>query len=868
MLPDLFEAQVAGSAATIALTLGDQQHTYGQLDAAANRLARHIIAAGVGPEDLVVVALDRSLDMITAILAILKSGAAYVPLDPSYPDERLNFVIRDCGAKLGLTTFAIGHRLNGTLPWAILDDPETKNLLSAYSELSPAQGDRKSPLGPENLAYVIYTSGSTGTPKGVGVTHQNVVRLFSATDHWFGFGPNDVWTLFHSYGFDFSVWEIWGALLYGARLVIVSEDTRLSPRDFLTLLVREKVTVLNQTPTAFYQLSEVQAERNVQTPDLRYVIFGGEALEFRKLQRWYANHADDAPKLINMYGITETTVHVTYLALDAGMAAEASESLIGASIPDLGVHLLDENLSPVSEGNIGEICVTGAGVARGYVNRPELTAQRFLPDPYGPNGARMYRSGDLARRRPDGGLEFHGRADQQVKIRGFRIELGEIEAALAGINEVGQAAVTVRDLAGEPSLVAYLTPRSGMPLPSDATLRATLARALPRHAIPAGFVRLAALPLTVNGKLDRAALPAPKPLEYPSGISENSNVFQSITETEQKLRSLFSKILRIHPPGLSENFFDLGGNSMLGIQLVYDIEKSLGKKLPMSTLYLHSTVEKLALKIDHGAENSIYTSLVPIYTDHPGVPIFMVHWVERDLARALGMRRPVFGLSLGMAVGDRDDESALPERMEDIAAHYVHEMRLVQPEGPYQLIGHSAGGLIAFEMAQQLAAIGQSVSMLGLLDSAIPLKKEERVLLPLGAQIRNILRTPLPRVWSKARKIIFRRFEQLPFKVKPNMKYLMNSVLNRINYIENIIEEYDPKPYPGRINLFKSMVPAVQIRTASAQPIEWGWKNLAGGGLVVHDIPGDHMAIVKHPLAEMTAAKLEACLIPLETATT
>jgi amino acid adenylation domain-containing protein/non-ribosomal peptide synthase protein (TIGR01720 family) len=407
--------------------------TYGELERQANRLAHCLQARGVRPGDRVALLLERSAEMVVAILGVLKAGAAYVPIDPAYPADRVSFVREDSGAALLLTAEDL----------EALDSYPTERL--------------DLPLDPELPAYVIYTSGSTGTPKGVVVTHANVDRLFTATDPWFGFGPEDVWTLFHSYAFDFSVWELWGALRYGGRLLVLSFLESRDPEGFHRLLRDERVTVLNQTPSAFRQLVRA-SEGKPAAPSLRYVIFGGEALEPAVLAPWLARYGDQRPRLINMYGITETTVHVTYRPL--GEADLTAGSRIGVPIPDLSVHLLDAFLRPAPVGVPGEIHVGGAGLAQGYLDRPALTAERFVPDPFsGAPGARLYRSGDLARRRPDGDLEYLGRIDHQVKLRGYRIELGEVESALARHPQVREAVVLLRQDEGEDRLVAYVVPR-------------------------------------------------------------------------------------------------------------------------------------------------------------------------------------------------------------------------------------------------------------------------------------------------------------------------------------------------------------------------------------------------------------------------
>ncbi|WP_347943185.1 amino acid adenylation domain-containing protein, partial [Sphaerisporangium sp. TRM90804] len=444
--------------------------TYAELNQRANRLAHYLIGRGVGPEDLVALLFPRSLDLVVGILAVLKAGAAYLPLDPDYPAERIAFMLDD--AKPALLLGAAGHPGHPAVPHVVPDDAETAAEVAARPATDPTDETRRRPLTADSPAYVIYTSGSTGRPKGVVVPHRNVMRLFTATGHWFGFGPDDVWTLFHSAAFDFSVWELWGALLHGGRVVVVPYEVSRSPDLFLGLLAREGVTVLNQTPSAFYQL--IQADQN--NPDLgrrlrlRTVVFGGEALDPPRLADWYRRHPHDAPRLVNMYGITETTVHVTYAPLDDPDVTSSQASVIGTGIPDLATAVLDERLAPVPPGTVGELYVGGAGLARGYLGRPGLTAQRFVADPAGPPGARMYRTGDLVRGDTAGVLEYQGRADEQVKIRGVRIEPGEIASVLTEHPGVDQAAVVVhQDGPDDRRLVAYVVPGSGdVPVPEEA----------------------------------------------------------------------------------------------------------------------------------------------------------------------------------------------------------------------------------------------------------------------------------------------------------------------------------------------------------------------------------------------------------------
>jgi amino acid adenylation domain-containing protein len=440
----------------------------------------------------------------------------------------------------------------------------------------------------------MFTSGSTGQPKGVAVTHGNVARLFAATESWFGFGPADVWTLFHSFAFDFSVWELWGALRYGGRLVVVPHAVSRSPEAFAALLLREGVTVLNQTPSAFRQLVEVDKTAPAALAGLRLVIFGGEALDLPSLRQWIDTHGDERPALVNMYGITETTVHVTYRRIRAEDVT-GGRSRIGVPIPDLDLHLLDpRSFELVPDGTVGEICVGGAGVARGYLHKPDVSAARFVPNGSGDRaGDRLYRSGDLARRRNDGDLEYVGRADDQVKVRGFRIELGDIEAALLGHASVGAAAVVLTTTSGgDRRLAAYVVPKAGAIVRSP-DLLAHLHDAIPDYMIPAGVAVLDHLPINENGKLDRRRLP---PVEaWPARAADPVS---PRTATEAALAEIFRSALELPAIGVADNFFDAGGHSMLAVRIVSRARELFGIDLPVSTLFHAPTVERLAAVVD------------------------------------------------------------------------------------------------------------------------------------------------------------------------------------------------------------------------------------------------------------------------------
>jgi amino acid adenylation domain-containing protein/non-ribosomal peptide synthase protein (TIGR01720 family) len=595
-LHELFEAQAARSPQAIAVVYEQERLSYGELNRRANQLAHHLRARGVGRGALVGLCVERSLELVVGLLAILKAGGAYVPLDPSYPPERLAAMIEDAGLALALGQERVRNGLTAYQDRLVCLDRDWPSI----AECSSANIDGAAQ--PDDLAYIIYTSGSTGQPKGVMVSHANVGRLFAATQSWFHFDEHDVWTLFHSFAFDFSVWELWGALLHGGRLVVTPYEVSRSPQAFYMLLASEGVTVLNQTPSAFRQL--IQAETSVVgTTDLhlRYIIFGGEALELDSVGRWFDRHGDQQPQLVNMYGITETTVHVTYRPLSIADVRAEPGSVIGRAIPDLELYVLDAQLQPVPIGVAGELYVGGDGVARGYLGRPALTAERFIPNPFlkaqdagfipHPSASRLYKTGDLARYLPNGDLEYLGRIDQQVKLRGFRIELGEIEAALRQHPALREATVLAReDTPGDRQLVAYLVARGAPPTVSE--LRSLLQRTLPDHMTPAAFVFLAALPLTTNGKLDRNALPKPdaaRPaLEQP---------FRAPRTPEQELLArIWSETLKIERVGIHDNFFALGGDSIRSVR-VLALAKEQGLDLSLQQLFRCQTIAELTQEL-------------------------------------------------------------------------------------------------------------------------------------------------------------------------------------------------------------------------------------------------------------------------------
>ena len=585
-LHQLFEQQAARTPSARAVTCEGEELNYAELNARANQLAHRLRALGVGPESLVALCLERGPDLVVGILGILKAGGAYVPCDPEVPAERLAFILADTGAAVLVTQENLLPRL-GASATEILCLDRDRALLAAQPASDPQVA-----VGPENLAYVIYTSGSTGQPKGCCVTHHNASRLFAATEEWFHFDARDVWTLFHSFAFDFSVWEIWGALLYGGRLVVVPQAVCRAPDAFYELLAAERVTVLNQTPSSFLQLiAAEQAEVAPRSLALRYVIFGGEALNLAALRPWFDRHGDQQPRLVNMYGITETTVHVTYRPLTRADLS-APGSVISRAIPDLDLYVLDPALQPCPVGTPGELHVGGAGLARGYLNRPELTAERFFANPH-QSGGRLYKTGDLARYLADGDIEYLGRIDRQVKIRGYRIEPGEIEAALGEHPAVRQCVVTAREHAnGDPFLAAYFIGEAPVH-----ELRAFARGRLPAHLVPSAFAKVDAFPLTANGKLDDRALPEPIEIaaERPGFVAPQQPLACAVA-------AVWQSVLGIPAVGIDDNFFDVGGNSLLLLRLRLALVAALQREdLRIVSLFQHPTIRRFVAHLEASA---------------------------------------------------------------------------------------------------------------------------------------------------------------------------------------------------------------------------------------------------------------------------
>ena len=665
-VPVLFAAQVARTPEAVAISCGERSLTYRELDEAANRLAHLLASQGVGPGERVALLSSRSAEAITAILAVLKTGAAYVPIDPTQPAARMEFMLADAAPIAAVTTADLRSRLDG-------HDLLVTDIEDARIQTYPCTGLPGPAL--DDIAYLIYTSGTTGVPKGVAVTHRNVTRLLGSLDA--DVPRAGVWTQCHSLAFDFSVWEIWGALLGGGRLVVVPDSVVRSPEDLHALLVAEQVSVLSQTPSAFYALATVDAlspELGEQL-ELEAVVFGGEALEPQRLRTWLDNHPG-SPRLLNMYGITETTVHASLREIVDVDDVDSTASPIGVPLAHLGFFVLDGSLQAVPAGVVGELYVAGGGLACGYVGRSGLTGSRFVACPFagaGAPGQRMYRTGDLVLWGTDGQLRYVGRADEQVKIRGYRIELGEVQAALAGLGGVGQAVVIAReDRPGDKRLVGYVTGTA-----DPVTLRAALGERLPEYMIPAAVVVLEALPLTVNGKLDTRALPAP---EY----TDADHYRAPATPTEEIVAGIYAQVLGVERVGVDESFFDLGGDSLSAMRVIAAINTGFDAGLAVRTLFEAPTVAQLAPRI--GGEAG---GLAPVVAgERPAVvPLSFAQnrlWIIDQLQGPSA----VYNMATALRLGGRLDADVLGQALADVVGRH-ESLRTLFPavEGiPRQLV--------------------------------------------------------------------------------------------------------------------------------------------------------------------------------------
>ena len=860
----------------MALTYEGESLTYAELNARANRLARYLRARGVGPDRLVGICLERNASMVVGLLAILKAGGAYVPLDPKYPAERLAHMLEDAAPWAVLTEESLRAQLPRSRAAVVAVDTESE----AIAAQSPENLDcEQLELTPRHLAYVIYTSGSTGRPKGVMIEHAAVVNFLGSMRKQPGIDATDRLLAVTTVAFDIAALEIHLPLVCGARVVLASTRAAADADALEQLLEAHDITIMQATPATWRLLLHGgwAGRKSLK------VLCGGEALTAdlsRKLLERVAS-------VWNMYGPTETTIWSCVRQVDTAGAVRHTEP-IGGPIDNTRIHILDEHLQPTAAGATGEIYIGGAGVARGYLNRGELTAERFLPEPFSSEpSARMYKTGDLGRWRPDGAIDFLGRTDHQVKIRGYRIELGEIEAQLVRHPDVREAAALARDDGeGEQRLVAYLVPQNAAAPPAVETLQRHLAAMLPEYMVPIAFVALERFPLTPNGKLDRRALPSPA--EVPR-LRRRYDAPQG--ELEESLARIWQALLRVEPVGRDDNFFELGGHSMLALDLRSRVESALGVEIPLSALLEAPTVARLARFIEGRAPRD---SIILIREGEGGPPLFLIHdgdgetLLYRGLALRLRSQHAVYGLN----------PHALPRvpmghtRIRDMAAYHIRKIRALQPRGPYLLGGMCAGGVIAFEMALQLQAQGERAALIALLDAADPaaaLKPwrfaKERLDRMAGELKRAQAVSPARRLIWLAGSLARRARNFAAYQVGKNWREIRDRTRMRVlracldrgrlppRFLGEVSatvaylyaeREYRPDRQleQGALVLFR----AERGEGIDAPFIEFyedpllGWSRRCAGGVRAVDVPGGHTSMLQEPHVGELARQLQQAI--------
>ena len=845
----LFEAQVEQTPHAVAVVFEDEQLTYRELNNRANQLAYYLQKIGVGVEVIVGICLERSIEMLVGILGILKAGGAYVPLDPNYPSERLNFMLEDSQVSVLLThsSVSIEHlTLSNTV---VISLDKNRKIINQGSQENPNSNVRS-----DNLAYLIYTSGSTGTPKGVLVQHQGLCNLSQAQVQTFNLKQNNRILQFASLSFDASIFEIVMALLTGAILYLAKKESLLPGRNLIQFLQENAITNITLPPSALAVLP------TAELPALQTIIAAGEVCSSNIIKPW----ALSGRQIFNAYGPTEATVWATI----SRISNYKEKPSIGRPISNTQTYILNSHLQPVPVGIPGELYIGGDGLARGYLNRPELTAEKFIPNPFSNKiSDRIYKTGDLATFKPDGTIEFIGRIDEQVKIRGFRIELGEVEAALNQHPAVRQAVVIVReDVPSNKQLVAYVVQNPEQLLTAEAEytiplLRQFLREKLPKYMMPSAFVVLESLPLTHTGKVDRRALPIcvseAEPLAHRFNLEK---VFVAPrTSTQSILVEIWAELLNLERVGIHDNFFDLGGDSLLAVRLMSQIYDRFERELPLSLLFLNPTVEALANTLDSATNPLPWSPLVAIQAIGSKPPFFCIHPIfgvvfpYYELAHHLGSNQPFYGLQpLGI-----DGEHPPLKRIEDMAAYYIKALRTVQPEGPYCIGGWSFGGLVAFEMAQQLTASGQKVALLAVLDTLAPASINKP---SLWDACQFIFTTVGRYIWPFLLDYLYLLMPVALMPLESKRRILRELSLRPMFPVfqanSKATLDYVPQVYQGRITLLKSKT---NVKN-SDEDLTMGWSQLTSEKVDLHLVPGNHLSMLKKPHVQVLGEQLRRCL--------
>ena len=848
----LFEEQVEQTPEAVALVFAGQQLTYRELNERANQLAHYLQQLGVKPQVRVGICLERSLAMVVGLLGILKAGGAYVPLDADYPQERLKLMLSDSQVDVLLTQEKLLTQIPDNRAKLVCLDTHWHNISqeARQNPISEAQAN--------DLAYICYTSGSTGKPKGVSVPHRGVVRLVKETNY-VNFSSKEVFLQLASISFDASTFEIWGSLLNGAKLVLMPAHTP-SLEELGAIIQHHQVTTLWLTAGLFH----LMVDKRIQ--DLKPVgqlLAGGDVLSVTHVQKVLQELPDC--QLINGYGPTENTTFTCCYPITK-LPPNGNSIPIGKAIANTQVYILDPDLQPVPIGVFGELYIGGDGLAQGYFNRPELTTERFIPNPFSNDSqARFYKTGDLVRYLPDGNLEFVGRQDNQVKIRGFRIELAEIESAIAQHPSIQETTVIAReDLPGEKRLVAYVVTQQEL---NSSELRSFMQERLPNYMMPSVFVFLDTLPLTPNGKVDRRALPAPDT----SNIQLDTNFVPPSNPTEEILATIWIELLGLERVGIHDNFFELGGHSLLALRLFAKIEQTFGKVFSLATLFEASTIQDLAKVIDRQQSLATESCLVPIQAKGSKPPLFLLHargtsvLVYRDLVNYLGTERPVYGIQPQGLNGAAE----ILTTTEEMAAYYIQEIQKIQPNGPYFLGGYSFGGELAFEMSRQLHQQGEKVDKLILFDANGPNSRQR---LPFSQRITIHLHNLLEKKHHYVIEKVLDWKRWLQDDLQYNSQKLSVKVLQKFHLplslrLYNILIEtrneearknYQPRFYPGKVALMRTEMVLGGVGIERDKYL--GWKDLVGQGIDVYPVPGHHFSMFEEPHVRQLAAAVKNCL--------
>jgi amino acid adenylation domain-containing protein len=847
----LIEKQIGRVPDKIAVSCGEERLTYRQLGDRIDQLAGYLQRSGVKRNDLVAICVERSVDMIVGLLGIMRAGAAYLPLDPTFPPERLAFMLQDAQPSLLLTQ----ERLRALLP-------QSEVLVFALDALPPSTGippTAAAKHGPDDLAYVLYTSGSTGTPKGVQIPHRALANFMLSMQREPGITASDTLLAITTLSFDIAGLELYLPLTVGAHLVIASDQAARDGKQLLALMKSAETTLMQATPVTWRMLLDAgwHGDQNLT------VLCGGESWNSELAMQLLSR----CKSLWNMYGPTETTIWSAVSRVQANGYVR-----IGQPIANTSLYVLDQCNQPAAVGIPGELHIGGRGLALGYLRRPELTGQRFIPHPFSAQNEKLYKTGDLVRRLADGSIEFLRRLDHQIKLRGFRIELGEIESLLGRQPGIKQCIVTLQEFdQDDKRLVAYIVQDNQHKAPAIDELRNTLKQQLPAYMVPSSFSVLNSMPLTANGKIDRKALS----VSTVTAISGSAAVASPRDAIESTLVQIWGKLLQVHPVGIRSNFFDLGGYSMLVFRLFAEVNKTYHTSLPIATIFTAPTIEQLAevvrgrafeqAIIQPGSRNSVeHSAIVPIQSYGSSAPLFIVHGVQghivgfQQIATLLGSDQPVYGVQAQTNV---PGESGLL-RLEDQAAYYVANIRSIQPQGPYRLLGYCFGGLVALEIAQQLHASGQEVELLGLLDShnrdcILVAHQDHSTAIRFGAHLERFLTSfrELP---------FFKKVTFIPEKLVIRIQRWSYNSAHRIGVrsvpsfmksTEDILrvaaDHYRPQPWHGRLTLFRTA-----LQPDARLPWDLGWAPLAKEGLEVCDLPGDHWTIFREPNIFVLAKQL------------